>query len=119
MTSFICSSKYSSSILRGAETQSRTQQVSLRPVVTGRDSVRPRRSPVRLVQDQDLDVGQLEGRRVVQVIDQTAGRRYQHVRTGPQRSLLRLQVQPTCTHNGTGYLGTGVPLSPARRGTFV
>lgn len=66
MISFICSSKYSSSILREPHT---TVSVSA-------DSGFwcdgfPRRSlPVGLVQDQDLDVRQLKARRVVKVIDQ-------------------------------------------------
>lgn len=68
MISFICSSKYSSSILR-------EQQVSV-SADSGFWCDGFPRLPVGLVQDQDLDVRQLKARRVVKVIDQPTRCRY-------------------------------------------
>ncbi|KAF3855590.1 hypothetical protein F7725_016313 [Dissostichus mawsoni] len=84
MISFICSSKYSSSILRNRRTD------------------RGGALPVGLVQDQDLDVTQLKGGCVVQMVDQTSRCSDQNIWPRPQSRLLGLQVQPTCTQNSPG-----------------
>lgn len=74
MISFICSSKYSSSILREPHT---TAQVSVSADSGFWCDGFPRRFlPVGLVQDQDLNVRQLKARRVVKVIDQPTRCRY-------------------------------------------
>lgn len=96
MISFICSSKYSSNILRDKHKHAGESPWRPSPLLASATPC----LPVGLVQDQDLDVGELEARRVVEVVDQTTRCGDQNVRPRPQRRLLRLQVQPTCRHTG-------------------
>lgn len=84
MISFICSSKYSSSILSESH---RTGPLAATPAVRFcRPVAAP--PPVGLVQDQDLDVAQLEARCVVKVVDQSARCGDQNIWTRPQSRLL-------------------------------
>ena len=52
--------------------------------------------PVSFIQDQDLDVCELEGGRVVEVINQTTRGSDQYIRTTTQCCLLRLHIQTPC-----------------------
>lgn len=72
MISFICSSKYSSSIL-GPKKQ---VWISGELIFLLFLHWKARRSPVGLVQDQDLDVTQLKAGGVVEMVNQPAGCSY-------------------------------------------
>ena len=52
--------------------------------------------PVSLIQDEHLNAAQMEGRTVVEVIDEPAWRGDEDVRRCPKRCFLRLHVQATC-----------------------
>lgn len=52
--------------------------------------------PVSLIQDEHLDAAQVEGRAVVEVIDEPAWGGDEDVRRCPKRCFLRLHVQATC-----------------------
>lgn len=52
--------------------------------------------PVSLIQDEHLNAAQVEGRAVVEVIDQSARGGDEDVRRGPKSCFLRLHVQAAC-----------------------
>lgn len=52
--------------------------------------------PVSLIQDEHLDAAQVEGRAVVEVIDEPARGGNEDVRRCPKSGFLRLHIQATC-----------------------
>lgn len=52
--------------------------------------------PVSLIQDEHLDAAQVEGRAVVEVVDESAWGGNEDIRRGPKSCFLGLHVQPAC-----------------------
>lgn len=53
-------------------------------------------TPVSLVQDEDFNAAQVEGRAVVEMVDEPARRGDEDVGCCPESGFLRLQIQATC-----------------------
>lgn len=56
--------------------------------------------PVSLIQDEHLNAAQVEGRAVVEVINESARSGDEDIRRGPKSCFLRLHIQATCKDKG-------------------
>lgn len=74
--------------------------------------------PVSLIQDEHLDTAQVEGRTVVEVIDEPAWGGDEDVRRCPESGLLRLHIQASCKEERPPQVANSVSGSSVLTGPY-